>query len=183
MAASTLIEMVSDERLYEMVGGQRREIEPMGAYSGLLASMLTYLLSDFVVTHRLGWVVTEVLFVLDASRGLHRRPDVAFVAYDRCEGPPALDDNPWDTVPDLAVEVISPSNTSEEIDRKVVDYFAAGVRLVWVLHPETRRLHVYESADTIHVVSATGTLDGGAVLAGFQLVLGELFDAVEKPAG
>ncbi|MBC8113587.1 MAG: Uma2 family endonuclease [Candidatus Saccharimonas sp.] len=182
MAASTL-EIETGERLYEMIGGQRREIEPMGAYSGLLASMLTYLLTDFVITHRLGWVVTEVLFVLDASRGLHRRPDVAFVDYDRCEGPPALDDNPWDTVPDLAVEVISPSNTSEEIDRKVVDYFAAGVRLVWVLHPETRRLHVYESVDTIHVVGSAGTVGGGTVLAGFQLVLGELFDSVEKPVG
>ncbi len=84
-------------------------------------------------------------------------------------------------MPDLAIEVISPSNTSREIDRKTVEYFTAGVRSVWVLHPESRRLYVYESSKQIHVVDEGDVLDGGTILPGFRLPLRELFAAVEKP--
>ena len=189
MTAAILMEQTDEARqlesgdaLFEVIYGRVVEKQPMSVFAGKLASMLTYLLTNFVLPRRLGLVVSEVLFVLDEAKNLQRRPDVAFVSNERWVGDDPDADRAWETIPDLAVEVISPSNTSNEIDRKVLDYFAAGVRLVWVLHPETRRLHVYDSADTIHVVSATGTLDGGTVLPGFQLVLGELFEAVEKPA-
>ncbi len=172
---------VSEDALFEIVRGLRQEKKPMGVFAGKLASMLCYLLTGFVSPRKLGLAVTEVLFVLDASIDLKRRPDVAFVSNARWVGDDPESDSAWNTVPDLAVEVVSPSNTSVEIDRKVVEYFAAGVRSVWVLFPETRRLHVYDSAEQIRVVGETGLVEGGLILPGFQLKLGDLFAAVEKP--
>ena len=77
--------------------------------------------------------------------------------------------------PDLAVEVISRDNTREEMDRKLSDYFAAGVRLVWYVYPATREVRVYASPEKYVTLGAQDTLDGGDVLPGFQLPLATFF--------
>src|SRR5213594_352747 len=115
-----------DERLYEVVDGERRELEPMGAFETALASALAYYLGPFALQHKLGLVVTETLFVLNAQRNLKRRPDVAFVSYPRWPDDQVPRAEAWDVVPDLAVEVISPTDLAEEIDDKLTDYFTAG---------------------------------------------------------
>jgi Uma2 family endonuclease len=114
----------------------------------------------------------------DPSR--NRRPDLAFVSSDRwpADRPKSSRDNAWDVVPDLAVEVISPYDRANEQLKKVLEYFEAGVRLVWVVFPEWRVIHVYESPTQIRVLTEADTLDGGPVLPGFQLPLDRLFDPV-----
>ncbi len=72
-----------DENLYEVVDGQRKDLEPMGALQVMLAWQLSYRLGRFVQDNKLGVVVTGMLFVLDSERDLQRRPDVAFVSYPR----------------------------------------------------------------------------------------------------
>src|SRR5262245_36311892 len=111
----------------------------MGAIAGLLATFLSRHLNHHGEQHALGVPTSEVLFRL-APEGPARRPDVAFVTYDRWpyrtlpEGdPPALD-----VIPNLAVEVISPTNTAIEVIDKIRDYFFAGVDLVWVIYPQQR---------------------------------------------
>ena len=172
-----------DERLYEVVDGERRELEPMGAFETVLAWVLSYHLGHFALEHKLGVVCTETLFVLDAQRNLKRRPDVAFVSYPRWPDDQVPRAEAWDVVPDLAVEVISPTNLAEEIDDKITDYFAAGVQLVWVLFPVSGRLYVYQSPERVTGLDRSDELNGGDVLPGFRLPVATLFEAVRKPKG
>jgi Uma2 family endonuclease len=170
--------------LYEIVNGLRREIEPMGAFAGLIASLLVGRLNAFALERKFGVAVVEVLFRLRNEPKLERRPDVAFVCYDRLPNPvlPPEDPAAWDVVPNLAVEVISPTNTADEVVDKIRDYFGAGVQLVWVLYPRQRLLYAYQSPIQNQVLQEHDSIDGGAVLPGFRLRLGDLLDAVLKPA-
>ena len=107
----------------------------------------------------------------------NRRPDVAFVVYERwAKGRPLPESaNAWDVLPNLVVEVISPTDLSEDVQEKVAEYFRAGVTLVWVVYPRSHQWHVYESPSSIRVLARTDELDGGNVLPGFRLPLTELF--------
>ena len=130
-----------------------------------------------------GMLAVQILFRIplpeDANR--KRRPDVAFVSVDRwpLDRPMSPTEEAWDVVPDLAVEVASPTDLAEFLLRKVAEYFRAGVRLVWVVYPLTRCIHVYQSWNRIQVVTESDTLDGGTVLPGFRLALDRLFGPVE----
>ncbi len=121
-----------DDILYEVVDGQRVELDPMGAREVLLASALFEFLAPFARQRGLGQVVSEMLFSSTPSWGLKRRPDLAFVSFPRWREPTPEREDAWDVVPDLAIEIISRTNTAETVDDKIVEYFQAGVRLVWV---------------------------------------------------
>ena len=81
--------------------------------------------------------------------------------------------------PDLAIEVISESNTPGEMQRKLRDYFAAEVRLVWYIDPRSRTAMVYTAVDNGELLTEVDVLDGGAVLPGFSLPLNKLFAKLE----
>jgi Uma2 family endonuclease len=174
----------SDENIerYEVVDGVRVEREPMGAFETVLASWLCYVINRFAAGKKLGLAVNEVLFVLNAARNLHRRPDVAFVSYARWPTSIVAREPAWNVVPDLAMEIVSPTNLAEEIDRKITDYFQAAVRLVWVFYPDSGRVYVYQSPTHVSILERTDILDGDEVLPGFRLPIAELYEAVTKPA-
>jgi Uma2 family endonuclease len=172
---------VDDVERYEVVDGIRVEREPMGAFETVLASWLCYLLNSCTAGKKLGLAVHETLFVLNASGNLQRRPDVAFVSYTRWPAAVVARESAWNVVPDLAIEIVSPTNLAEEIDSKVSDYFQSGVRLVWVFYPDTGRVYVYQSPTQVSILERTDTLDGGEVLLGFQLPIIQLYEAVTKP--
>jgi Uma2 family endonuclease len=81
--------------------------------------------------------------------------------------------------PDLAVEVFSPSNTGPEMQQKADVYFKMGVRLVWVVYPKSRAIHVYTSPTTVIIKRDGDELDGGDVLPGFTLEVSDLFGDVK----
>jgi Uma2 family endonuclease len=170
------------DSLYEIVNGERREKPPMGALAGTVASFLVSYLNAFAFPQRLGFAISEVLFILRPDRP-QRRPDIAFVSYTRWKTPPAPTEDPpaWDVVPNLAVEVVSPTNTAVEIEDKIQEYFDAGVELVWVIYPRHRRIYVYESPTQTRILLETDELDGGKVLPGFTLKIATLFEALVKP--
>ena len=173
-------ETVADEPLYEVVDGRIVE-KSMGAFQVWVAARLIRWLFESAAVTRLGEVVPEMLFTIDPDRNLKRRPDVAFVSYDRWPEPqPVPEGESWEVVPDLAVEVISPSNGADEVIKKVGDYFRAGVRLVWVIYPVERLVYVYRSATDVHILQVDDDLDGGEVLPGFRRPVRHLF---EKNAG
>jgi Uma2 family endonuclease len=171
-----------DDDSYEIVDGQRIEVAPMSAYAGKIASRLVRKLGAVADDQQLGEVVGEVLFRLPLTQdsGRNRKPDVAFVSSRRWppDRPQPIGDNAWDVVPDLAVEVVSPTDPFEDVMDKVIEYFQAGVRLVWVVLPKHRRVLVYESADRLRQLTISDALDGGDVLPGFRLPLDRLFDAI-----
>ena len=181
--ASNLSAKADSETLYEIVDGERREIPHMGTMAGTVASLLTSYLNLFGIQHKLGLATSEVLFRLRPGQS-SRRPDVAFVSYSRwpLTAPPVDDPAEFEFAPNLAVEVVSPSNTAQEIDDKIKEYFETGVELVWVIYPRHRRIYVYESASQARVLGETDELDGGKVLPGFRLSIAALFDPLVKPA-
>jgi Uma2 family endonuclease len=171
-----------DIERYEIIDGVRVEREPIGAFETVLASWLCYLMNSFAVGKKLGLAVNEVLFVLNAAGNLKRRPDVAFVSYGRWPSSIVAREPAWNVVPDLAIEIVSPTNLAEEIDRKITDYFLAQVRLVWVFYPDSGRVYVYQSPTHVSILERTDTLDGGDVLSGFRLPIAGLYEAVAKPS-
>jgi Uma2 family endonuclease len=166
------------KRLCELIEGVLVE-KAMGYRESGLAGFLLGLLNAFVIPHNLG-IVTGADGTVRLMPGLVRIPDVAFISWDRIPG------RRWPTtpiptlVPDLAVEVLSLSNTLAEMVRKRQDYFAAGVRLVWQIDPDARTVSVFTGVDTVHVLTAADTLDGGIVLPGFTLLVGDLFAELDR---
>lgn len=113
--------------------------------------------------------------------GLVRAPDVTFIPWESFPDGEFPDEAYWTVAPGLVVEVLSPTNTAKEIDRKLRELFAAGCKLAWVIDPPTRTAKVYTSAKRFKEVDETGTLDGGKVLPGFALPLAELFARPARP--
>jgi Uma2 family endonuclease len=83
-------------------------------------------------------------------------------------------------VPDLAVEIISPSNSAEEMERKIAEYFLAGALRVWVVYPETARLYAYDSPTSVRILTRDDVLVDEAILPGFRLNLAEFLAPPEE---
>lgn len=167
------------KRLCELIDGVLVE-KAMGFRESRLAAILIRMLDLFVTAHNLG-LVTAPDGTVRLWAGRVRIPDVAFFSWGRLPGR-RLPDEPIPTLaPDLAVEILSRSNTAAEMLRKRQDYFAAGVLLVWEIDPEARTVHVYTAPEPpMAVLTAADTLDGGAVLPGFSLPLNELFAELDR---
>ncbi len=164
-------------RICELVDGVLVE-KTVGYYESMVASEVNRLLGNFVHENALGIILTAdgTLKILPDQV---RVPDCCFLAWNRFpnrqlprEPIPAL-------APDLAIEVLSEGNTKREMERKLRDYFAAGVRLVWYIDPRTRTARAYTAPDGGTAVEADGALFGGEVLPGFDLRLADLFAQVE----
>jgi Uma2 family endonuclease len=168
-----------EDTLYEVVNGQRVEPPRMGVYETWFAAVLIYELNRHQMSRPTGHVaLPEMLFLIDAAADLQRRPNVAFVSYDRWPRDRRLPTaSAWHVVPDLAVEVVSPSDAACEMVAKTEEYFRAGVRLVWLFFPTQRLVYVYEDRKSVRILDARDTLDGGTVLPGFALRLSSLFES------
>jgi Uma2 family endonuclease len=144
--ATTLQEPpVRDDELYEVINGIRVRRPPMAILSVWIASVLHAKLSSFALARDCGWALCEALFHLPKPLNRDRRPDVAFVSYQRWPKARALPrgGNAWNVVPNLAIEVVSPNDTAEELRDKIGDYFQAGVESVWVVYPLSEEVYVY----------------------------------------
>jgi Uma2 family endonuclease len=162
-----------EKRLYELIDGVLVE-KPTGYYESRLALLLGHFLEAFLATHDLG-IVLGADAALRLMPGRIRIPDLAFVGWNHFPGRLLPSERIPDLVPDLAVEVMSESNTESEMAHKLREYFAAGVQLVWYVYPENRTVSVYTSPTAVQVITESETLDGGSVLPGFQLPIQEWF--------
>jgi Uma2 family endonuclease len=167
-----------EKRLCELVDGVLVE-KPKGFDESRLAFELIFVLGEFLRRHELGAAAGEA-GMMRLAPGLVRIPDVSFVRWERLPeqyGPiPPI-------APDLAIEVLSESNTPKEMERKLREYFAAGSQLVWYFDPRARTVTVYTSPDQFTVMDDSQTLDGGAVLPGLVIPLRELFDRASRRRG
>jgi Uma2 family endonuclease len=186
MTASKSLAVANDEDLYEIIDGHRVGLRPMGIFAVWTASLLARLLGNHVDANNLGRAITEALVHLPEPINRDRRPDVAFVSYDRWAKnrrmPPA--DNAWDVVPNVAVEVVSPNDGASELREKIEEYFRAGVEAVWVVYPSQKKIYVHHSPTHAVGLALHDVLEGGAVVPGFRLPLSGLFpESVESEAG
>jgi Uma2 family endonuclease len=163
--------------LFEIIDGQRVDLPPMGTLATFVASELHITLGYFTRTQGLGRTVIEAMFELAINGGRNRRPDLAFVSYQRWPQTELVPEegNAWPIVPDVCIEVVSPFDLVEDLLEKIDEYFRAGSRQVWVVFPKRRVVYVYDAVTQIRVLTRADTLDGGAVIPGFSLPLASLF--------
>lgn len=163
-----------EKRSCELIDGILVE-KAMGVYESGLAIRIAWLLMNFVQPRKLGQVFGEA-GMMKLQPGLIRIPDVSYVCKAKLK---VANIRPWSKleplVPDLAVEVLSPGNTKKEMDDKLIDYFDAGVQLVWYVDPRVPQVTVYRGVETSQVLKPPAELTGDAVLPGLTISLTDLF--------
>jgi len=161
------------DRLCELIDGTLVE-KATGWQEAELTIIIATILRRFVSANRLGKVLGP-----DGMLGLEREqiriPDVAYISKQRFAGRTVKPGAFWDLGCDLAVEVISPSNTRREMERKLADYFSAGVQQVWLVYLSPREVVVYTLPTSFSTFRDSDLLEGGAVLPGFSLPVAQIF--------
>jgi Uma2 family endonuclease len=164
-----------DGHRYEIVNGELVDMGNSGALHGYLCSLILTALMGYVLPKKLG-VILDSSTAFKLKSGNRRSPDISFFAKERLQGMTELPAGFLEGAPDLAVEVLSPGNTVEEIHDKLVEYFENGTRLVWVIHPNERYVLVYRSAqEPDRLLKSSDVLDGEEVIPGFLLPVADLF--------
>ncbi len=160
--------------LCELVDGVLVE-KPMSYYESRLAVVLGFFLEEFLGSHDLGIVLGADAMIQMEPRQV-RLPDVSFFGWHQFTSRLLPRTRILGRRPDLAVEVISASNTEQEMERKRGEYFAGGADLVWQVYPDTRRVRIYTAVDRFEEIGEDETLTGGAVLPGFTLSVRRWFE-------
>lgn len=169
---------------FEVLHGEVREVAPMSEFAGEIADGLSTAVKDYLRGNPIGKCSVERLFHIPQpdDPGRNRRPDVAFVSYQRwpADRPYTYSGNARDVVPDIAVEVVSPTDGADDIIAKAREYLRGGVRLVWVIYPLVKEVHAYlPGASTVRVYTTADDLDAGDILPGFRTAVAPLFPPVE----
>lgn len=175
ITADELLKLPRGQFRYELVNGELRQMSPAGHNHGRVAARLTVALGRYVEEQGLGEVyAAETGFLLRSAPDTVRAPDVAYVARERAE---AVGETRgyFPGAPDLAVEVLSPSDTVRESEEKVAEWLEYGAKLIWVVSPKLRHVTVYRSPTDITVLTENGALDGESVIPGFSYPLAALF--------
>ncbi len=169
------IALSKDGHRYELVDGELVDMGNSGMEHGGIGSFLGGLLAIYVRQHKLG-IVCDSSTAFTLKNGNKRSPDVSFVSKERLKGLKRPPRGFFQGSPDLAVEILSPSNTVEEIHEKIVEYFANETRLVWVIHPDEKYVLVYHSSEPDCFLRSSDFLEGEAVIPEFSMQVGELFE-------
>jgi len=166
---------------YELVDGRLVE-RGMGTTSSWIGGELHGRLREYCGQQRLGWT-----FPADASYQCFpdeparvRKPDVSFIQFGRLPGE-QLPEGHTRIAPDFAVEVVSPNDLALELDRKVKEYLAAGVRLVWVIFPDTRSARIHRANGSVAEVRENDELGGEDVIPGFRCTVRDLLPPAPSP--
>lgn len=178
MTADELLAMPDDGFVYELIKGELIKVSPPpGHEHGLVTMNIAGPLYDYAKKRNLGNVyAAETGFLLEQNPDTVRAADVAFVRRERIEKAGPVQGY-WIGAPDLAVEVVSPSDTVRRVEGKVAEWLESGARKVWVVSPKLHTVTVYRSLTEIEVLTENDMLDGGDVVPGFQIPIAEVFAA------
>ena len=161
------------DRLFELIDGVLVE-KTMSSYESYLAIQIAVVLAGYVSSLKLG-VVLGADGMLKIMPDQIRIPDVCFIAKAKLPGKFSPQIPISSLIPDLAVEVLSKNNTRQEMDEKLGEYFEVGVREVWYVDPQLKRVRVYETRTNLRELTEADTLESRIALPGFSLSLKELF--------
>ncbi len=161
---------------YELVKGELRTMAAAGHVHGSVVMNLAIPLGQYIMANGLGRIyAAETGFKLEEDPDTVRAPDVAFVRQERL-GEAVDTKGFWPGAPDLAVEVVSPSDLYADVEAKVLAWLDAGTRMVIVVNPQERVVCVYRSRTDVEVLSEEDTLEGRDVVPGWSLPVREVFE-------
>jgi Uma2 family endonuclease len=172
--ADELMRMPDDGFRYELVKGEIRKMAPAGSRHGQVALEVAWSLKQHVDANKLGVTfASETGFKISTNPDTVRAPDAAFVSRERIEklGVPK---GYWPGAPDLAVEVVSPNDSYEEVEEKVLDWLEAGTRMVVIVNPAKRVVSVYRALKAT-VLTENDVLNGEDVVPGWSVSVKALF--------
>ena len=175
VTADELLRMPDDGRRYELIEGELIEMAPAGGRHGNIGVRIVGFLFQYIYKTNLGELFgADTGFFLQRDPDTVRAPDAAFIAMERIP-PDGIPSGFIDTIPDLVVEVVSPSDRAGQVQAKIEQWIEHGVKLVWLVHPEQRSITVYRSLSEVHVLHEGDTLTGGQVLPGFSCAVSDIF--------
>jgi len=178
MTVDDLWGLPDDGTRYELIEGVLFEMAPTGGDHSEIDVRLISRMFIFVDEHDLGTVYeSSAGFVLSRVPATVLSPDAAFVRKAR---KPKSTVGFVDVAPDLAVEIVSLSNSRQEIARKIEQFFNAGTQLIWIVEPRLRSVTVWTSSQTWHELIKEDYLNGGDVLPGFRLRVANIFPRIEE---
>lgn len=175
MTVEDFEELVTDGRRYELIRGELREMAAAGGRHGRIGITVSSRLWNHAQSQELGAVFgADTGFVFSRNPAVVYVPDVAFVLAVRLSSIADIDRFvPFP--PDLAVEIVSPTDRFVDVAKKVAAYLEGGVRLVWVIEPRRQTVTVHAADRSVRVLGNEDTLDGGDVLPDFRLRVAEIF--------
>ena len=159
----------------ELVRGQVTELVPPGGRHGAIAAVVATLLRSWAKRAGGGYVGVEAGYVLARGPDTVRAPDVSYVRADRIPSG-GVPEGFWDLAPDLAVEIVSPGESAEQVREKVCDFLHAGTPLVWTLYPRTGQVIVHTPDGIARTCGREEMLEFGELLPGFRCTVAELFE-------
>jgi Uma2 family endonuclease len=159
-----------NNHLFELIDGKVHEKIPTQQH-GLIASNINLALALFARQHKSGRPGVEVRHQSPEDKHNSRLPDVSFT----CTRTPLVDQGSVIGMPDLAVEIKSPTDTIMEMRETAAYYLANGSRLVWLIYPNYRLIEVYRPDADVEILGEENSLTGGDLLPGFELPVREIF--------
>jgi len=175
VTADQLLRMPDDGYRYELVAGELRRMTPAGWKHGAVGGRLQGWLASHIEQQDLGRIfLAETGFLISRDPDTVRAPDIAFIRKDHLPGKDPQEAF-WPGAPDLAVEVISPGDTTGELDDKVRAWIDAGAMTVWVVSPKWQNVTVYRSLTDIKILNEDDELDGQDAVPGFRRRVGDIF--------
>lgn len=175
ITAEELLLMPNTKYGCELVRGKLIRYMPTGVIHGIISVRIGGILSSFVREKKLGIVLgAETGFYIFQTPDTVRAPDSSFVGNEKL-AKHGITEKFFPDAPDLAVEVVSPSDKKKDIEDKINDYLTAGVSIVWVIYPKNKIVAVYRQNNLVSILRDEDELDGENVLPDFRLSLTELF--------
>jgi len=172
MTAEELMNLPDDGNHYELIKGELLTMPPPGNPHGTVGMNLSLLLGLYVKTNNLGRAFSEMGYRLENDPDTVLAPDISFIARDRVGvGPEGYRSGP----PDLAVEVLSPSDRKTQLERKTSLWLELGVKSVWNVNPRHRTVEVWRSNGERKLFHETDELVDDTV-PGFRVKVSEIFD-------
>lgn len=163
---------------FELINGVIYEMPSPSPLHGLIISQILYLFKAYLVHQALGYVFGDNND-FDLAPGVVLKPDVAYISKTRLPKiPPRLT-----VAPEIAVEIVSPSNTEEQLLEKTLTFISYGTKLVWIVYPDTKTVWVYRPAGdgslNLRKFTAVDRLDAEDILPGFSITVSDIFAGIE----